>query len=183
MSANVPALPLEVDPLIAEAKRRARLRRVLAVMLLVVIGSAAAATLSLRSGGNALALCATPPSGWKEHTIPRTSTTVATLVLTNFRFGRLDYLYGLGAPIEWPARGAMIAVSNEGPDATPPFRRALTVGGGDFAGFEGMRWPAAEVAVRSHGRVLDAYVELRAVTPATLAAANAALAGVHTCST
>jgi hypothetical protein len=76
----------------------------------------------------------------------------------------------------------MIAVSNEGPDATPRFTRALRVGSGDFSGFEGMKWPAANVAVRSHGRVLDAYVEMRTVTPATVAAANQVLAGVHTCS-
>jgi hypothetical protein len=183
MTAHVPALPLEVDPLVAEAKRRARRRR-LAVAAIVVLASAAVGTtFALRSSGGALGLCATPPTGWKEHAIPRTPTTVATVVLTNFRFGRMDDLYGLAAPLKWPPGGAMIAVSNEGPAATPPFRRALAVGGGDFAGFEGMRWPATEVAVRSHGRVLDAYVELHAVTPATIAAANAALAGVRICST
>jgi hypothetical protein len=184
MAAHTPALPLEADPLVAEAKRRARRRRlVMAAATIVVAGTAAGATYSLRSSGNVLALCATPPSGWKEHTIPRTPTRVATVVLTNFRFGRMDDAFGLAAPLAWPPRGAMIAVSNEGPAATPPFRRALEVGKGDFRGFEGMRWPAANVALRSHGRVLDAYVELHAVTPATVAAANAALAGIHTCST
>jgi hypothetical protein len=120
--------------------------------------------------------------GWKEQTIQRTSTTVATVVLTNFRFGQLDDFYGLASAMAWPPHGAMVAVSNEGPAETPPFRRALRIGSGDLRGFEGMRWPSANVAVRSHGRVLNAYVELRTVTPATVAAANRALAGVRTCS-
>jgi hypothetical protein len=183
MSAHGPALTIEADPLIAEARRRANLRRLLAVVVVLAAGAAAAATFSLRSSGAALGMCASPPSGWKERTIAKTSTTVATVVLTNFRFGQLDNFYGLAASgMRWPAGGAMIAVSNEGPDATPRFTHALRVGSGDFGGFEGMTWPAANVAVHSHGRVLDAYVELRTVTPATIAAVNQALAGVHACS-
>lgn len=181
MWAHVSALPLEVDPLVAEARRRARRRR-LAVALLVAV-AVLAATFALRSsGGGGLGMCASPPSGWKEQTIRRTSTTVATVVLTNFRFGHLDDFYGLATSMPWPAHGAMIAVSNEGPAATPPFRSALRVGSGDLRGFEGMRWPGANVAVRSRGRVLDAYVELRTVTPAMVAAANRVLAGVRACS-
>jgi TolB protein len=52
MSAHVPALPLEADPLIAEAKRRARRRRLIAaafVTALAVGGLAAAGVLSGRS--------------------------------------------------------------------------------------------------------------------------------------
>jgi hypothetical protein len=93
----------------------------------------------------------------------------------------MDDLYGLATPLRWPAQGVMVAVSNEGPDATPPFRRVLRVAGADFRGFEGMRWPAANVAVRSQGRVLNAYVEARTVNPETVAAANTALADVRAC--
>jgi hypothetical protein len=183
MSARAPVLPVQADPLVAEAKRRA-LRRRLAVALVVGISAVAVgATFAVRSGGSAIGLCATPPTGWKERMVPRTATTVATVVLTNFRFGRMYDFYGLASSrIQWPADGAMVAVSNEGPAATPPFRGVLRVGSSDFGGFEGMRWPAANVAIRSHGRVLDAYVEMRSVTPATVAAANGALAGVRTCS-
>lgn len=41
MSAGVPSLPLELDPLIAEAKERARRRRVLALAALVVVAAGA----------------------------------------------------------------------------------------------------------------------------------------------
>jgi hypothetical protein len=104
------------------------------------------------------------------------------VVLTNFRFGQLDDFYGLGASTRhWPRDGVMVAVLDEGPDATPPLGRALRVGSADFHGFEGARFSVAERAVRSNGRVLDAYVEVRSVTPARIAAANHVLAGVHTC--
>jgi hypothetical protein len=182
MSAHNPALPFEADPLIAEAKRRARRRRILAVAGAVAVAAAVGASFGLRAGGGVTGLCASPPVGWKERSLPKTGVTEATVVLTNFRFGRLDDFYGLSSPVRWPPRGVMVAVSNEGPAATPPFRRALRVAGADFQGFEGMRWPGANVAVRLPNRVLNAYVEVRTVTPATIAAANAALAGVHTCS-
>lgn len=182
MSAHIPALPLEADPLVAEAKRRARRRRLIVALVVAIAGAAVAATFTLRSSGAAVGLCASPPTGWKQQTIQRTSTRVATVVLTNFRFGELDDFYGLAASgMPWPPHGAMVAVSNEGPAATPHLRSALRVSDGDFGGFEGMRWPSANVAVRSHGRVLDAYVELRTVTPATVAAANQVLAGVRAC--
>jgi Protein of unknown function (DUF4232) len=42
MSAHVPALPLEADPLIAEAKQRARRRRLIAVAALLAVGGAVA---------------------------------------------------------------------------------------------------------------------------------------------
>lgn len=108
--------------------------------------------------------------------------TEATVVLTNFRFGRLDDFYGLASPLRWPARGIMIAVSNDGPDATPDFRRVLRVTGGDFKGLEGSRWPAAQLGIRSQSRVVVAYVEVRTVTQAAIATVNRALAGVRVCS-
>src|SRR5581483_11805860 len=51
MSAHVPALPLALDPLIAEAKERARRRRLAALALLVVAGAGIALALALRSPG------------------------------------------------------------------------------------------------------------------------------------
>jgi hypothetical protein len=50
MSAHVPALPFELDPLIAEAKQRARRRRLIAALVLVVAG--AAVWVLLAAGGS-----------------------------------------------------------------------------------------------------------------------------------
>jgi len=52
MSAHVPALPLEADPLIAEAKQRARRRRLIAAAALLAVGLAVAGgVLAFGSGG------------------------------------------------------------------------------------------------------------------------------------
>lgn len=51
MTAHVPRLPLSIDPLIREAKRRARQRRVLATVLLGVALAAASTVLVLRWPG------------------------------------------------------------------------------------------------------------------------------------
>jgi hypothetical protein len=118
----------------------------------------------------------------KERNIPKAGTTEATVVLTNFRFGRLDDFYGLASPLRSPAHGIMLAVTNHGPDATPNFRRALRVTGGDVKGLEGLRWPGAQLGIRSKGRVLVAYVEVRTITPAAIATVNRALADVRACS-
>lgn len=52
MSAHVPALPLELDPLIAEAKQRARRRRLLVAAGLLAAGVAVAGTLAVGGGGS-----------------------------------------------------------------------------------------------------------------------------------
>jgi hypothetical protein len=52
MSAHVPALPLEVDPLIAEAKRRARRRRLLAGAALLAMGGVLGGVLAFGAGGS-----------------------------------------------------------------------------------------------------------------------------------
>jgi hypothetical protein len=48
MTLHAPRLPFSLDPLIAEAKRRARTRRFLLVALAIAAGGVAAATLALR---------------------------------------------------------------------------------------------------------------------------------------
>src|ERR1700741_1792385 len=129
MTVHIPRLPFELDPLIAEPKRRAwHGRPPLSVIAVVAVAGAAGGWLVLRSSGGAVGLCTASPVGWKEHIIPRTSVRAATVVMTNFGFGRMDDLYGLTATMRWPADGAMIVVINEGPAATPLFRRALRVG-------------------------------------------------------
>ena len=39
----------------------------------------------------------------------------------------------------------------------------------------------SNVAIRSHGRVLDAYAEVRTVTPAVIKTVNGVLASVRVC--
>lgn len=52
---HLPRLPFSADPLIAEAKRRARIRQLLVVAAVVVLaGSVAGATLALRSAGGGI---------------------------------------------------------------------------------------------------------------------------------
>jgi hypothetical protein len=185
MSARVPALPLGVDPLIAEANERARRRRLLALGLVAVVAAAAVGTtFALRSSANALGVCATPPSGWQERTVDYLPLAPSkTIVLTNWRFGRMTDFYGLTDRAGWPAQGVTIAVGNIGLRSRPSAKAgALRVNRASFGGFEGAAYPAAHFAVRSQGRVLDAYIEAGALTPATIAAANQALAGVQVCS-
>jgi hypothetical protein len=184
--AQLPRFAFELDPLIAEAKRRAWHRRILlsAVAVLVVAGTVGG-WLALRSSGGVTGLCASAPAGLTERSFPKTRMSEATVVLTNFRFGSVDDFYGIGASAgrQWPRGGITIAVINEGPDASPPVRSALRATNADFQGFEGSTWPVAHVAVRSQGRFLDAYAEVRTVTPAAIATVNRALAGVRACST
>ena len=64
MTVHIPRLPFELDPLIAEAKRRAWHRRtLLSVIAVVAVASAAGGWLVLRSSGGAVGLCTTPPVG------------------------------------------------------------------------------------------------------------------------
>ena len=174
---------IALDPLIAEAKRRAHRRRfLLSAAAAMVVAGVVAVTFAVESGSDvSIALCATSPSGWKERTLTNTRLGPPAVVLTDFRFGRLDDFYGLSSSLRWPHDGVMVAVSNEPPDTTPRFGPALRVASSDFQGFEGLAHPAAQAAIRSRGRVLHAYVEVGAVTPATVAAANAALAGIRFC--
>ena len=73
-----------------------------------------------------------------------------------------------------------VAVSNEDPAATPRTEPgALRVTRADFGGMEGATHPSGQVAVRTNGRVLNAYVEVGALTPATIAATNQALAAAR----
>ena len=56
------------------------------------------------------------------------------------------------------------------------------IGAKNFESIDGLRWPAVQLDIRSQGRVLAAYVEVRAVTPAAVATVNRALADVRACS-
>ena len=155
----------------------------LAVVLVLVVAGSLSGWLAARSSGGAAGLCASAPAGLRERTFPKTPSTETTVVLTNFRFGSVDNFYGIGdaAGRDWPQGGITIAVINEGPASSPPLRSSLRVRSADFQGFEGSRWPTAHVAIRSQGRVLEAYAEARNVTPAVVATVNRALADVRAC--
>lgn len=184
MEAKAPTLPFEVDPLIAEAKQRAWRRRLLALVALVAVAAAVSATLASRSPANSLGVCASPPSGFQERTVVNGALGPQTVVLTNFRFGRVDYLYGLSDPqLLFPSGGVLVVVSNIAPAKIVPNSGVLRVLRRNFKGIEGgTQGPSTQLYVASHGRFLRAEVEVGALTPATVAAANAALAGVRTCS-
>src|SRR5690349_13600277 len=63
MTMRLPRLPIALDPLIAEAKRRMRRRRLVAVALVVCVGLAVGLTLESRSPRVAPSIgVATPPS-------------------------------------------------------------------------------------------------------------------------
>ena len=177
--------PLGVDPLIAEAKQRARRRRLIALGVLVVVAAAVSATLASRSSANSLGVCATAPSGWQERTVTDPRLGPPTVVLTNFRFGRMDDLYGLTDRFNWPANGVTVAVSN-----APVVSPSLNVPSGplhvqrrDFGGIEGSTQPPEprSPSARTGGSSTPSS-RSEQFTPATIAAANEALAGVRTCS-
>jgi hypothetical protein len=105
---------------------------VLVVVFALAVAGAVSGWIAARSSGGVTGLCASPPSGLKERYIPKHGVQEATVVLTNFRFGRMDDFYGLSGYPSWPRDGITIAVSNEGPAATPPFRDALGVSRADF---------------------------------------------------
>ncbi len=155
----------------------------LAVVFILVGAGAVAGWLALGSSAAVTGLCGSAPAGLKERSFPKNRQSEATVVLTNFRFGTVDDFYGIGASAgrHWPRGGVTIVVINEGPDVTPPFRRVLRMHRADFRGMEGSAWPAALTAVRSQGRSVVAYAEVRGVTPVAVATVNRALAGVRVC--
>jgi hypothetical protein len=198
MSVVTPELPPAADEpeaLIREARARRRRRRIaaaaatgvvviLAAVLYLALGRGGASTRGAFGGGR---LCVAAPSGWRQ-TVARLPLAPPTLVLTNFRFGRMAYLYGHTDPrLRWPRGGILISVSdwtrssaasmrsNYAPSAFP-----LSVARGDFAPFEGVR-DLGQRSVEVDGRLLQVWVQARPTTAATIRAANRALAGVRPC--
>jgi hypothetical protein len=155
---------------------------VLVAVFALAASGALAGWLASGSSAGATGLCASAPTGLKERSFPK-GRYEAAIELSNFRFGGVNDFYGIGASAgrTWPSGGITIVVVNEGPSASPPVRSALRVRAADFGGFEGSPWPTAHVAVRSKGRFLEAYAEVRTVTPPAVATVNRALAHVRAC--
>ncbi len=188
-----------VDPLLAEAKRRRRRRDLLALAAAVVVAAAAATAMALgahgsdrpwwtlRAHASSLGVCARTPAGWRKKKSFEMSFGPQTLGLTNFRFGSdaSTDTYGLVSYAHRPARSVTIALDtgDYADSAHLHFKRALRVTRRDFSSdpYGEMSWPAAYIATGSGHAERTALVEVGAVTPATIAAANRALAGVRTC--
>jgi len=180
--------PVGFDPLIAEAKERARRRRLLALGAVVVVAAAVGTTYGVRSSGNSRGVCVTAPPGWRTESLHQPGV-VPTLRMTNFAFGRPDYVGGHDDPkLHWPAGGILISIGDWTGAATPAMRSAyppiagsLRVRARSFSSFEGVR-NLGQLHVSFQGRLLEVWVQARPTTPSTIAAANRALAGVGVCS-
>jgi hypothetical protein len=86
MTLHVPRLPFALDPLIAEAKRRARQRRSLAALVaLVMVGVAAGLTVGLPSSGGGMSGGLAGPGSVGALSIPRGTNGIAVIV-----YGRLS---------------------------------------------------------------------------------------------
>ena len=93
-----------------------RWARVLVVVAVLTVAGAVSGWLALRSSAGATGICASPPASLKVRHVPKSGMQEATVVFSNFRFGRMDDFYGLGPGRRWPRDGITVAVSNEGPD-------------------------------------------------------------------
>jgi hypothetical protein len=188
--------PVELEALIREARARQRRRRIaaavsaglvliLAASLYTAFGRGGASTRGAFGGGR---LCVVPPSGWRT-AVARLPLAPPTLVLTNFGFGRMNYLFGHTDPrLRWPRGGILISVSDWTRSSTASMRSnyaasaiPLSVARGDFAPFEGVR-DLGQRSVSAGGRLLEVWVQARPTTAATILEANNALAGIRGCS-
>jgi hypothetical protein len=118
-----PATEPFVDPeaLIEEARRRQRRRRLTIAVVLLGLGAAAAVYFgAIRKGGSnqssptagAQRLCVSNLSNWQSRVVSNPGSPPA-LLLTNFSFGRTDYLYGhTDSKLRWPRGGILISIAN-----------------------------------------------------------------------
>jgi hypothetical protein len=192
-----PATEPFVDPeaLIEEARRRQRRRRLTIAVVLLGLGAAAAVYFgAIRKGGSnqssptagAQRLCVSNLSNWQSRVVSNPGSPPA-LLLTNFSFGRTDYLYGhTDSKLRWPRGGILISIANWTTAATkamePQYRptSTLQLTGSDFAAFEGVRDLGQEHA-RLNGQLLEVWVQARPTTASTIGAANRELANVRVC--
>lgn len=195
----VPAPTREPEPaapeaLIEEARRRQRRRRysISAIVIAVTAGAAVYFGVIRDNGGATTSpsiaprLCVQKISGWQSRTLSSPGTPPAFL-LTNFRFGRVDYLYGhTDSKLHWPRGGILISIANWTSGATKAMlaqyrpASALRIAASDFASFEGVR-DLGQQHVRLNGQLLEVWVQARPTNASTIAAANRELANVRVC--
>lgn len=197
---TAPSLPAEPQPspleaLIEEARRRQRRRRLSIAAIVITIGGGAAlyfgviradVSSSNRSSGGPQRLCVQNATGWQSRAATSPGTPAA-LLLTNFHFGRVDYLYGhTDQQLRWPHDGILISIANWTSGATkamlPQYRptAALRIAASDFASFEGVG-DLGQRHVRLNGQLLEVWVQARPTNATTIAAANRELANVRVC--
>jgi hypothetical protein len=188
-----PKDPLEA--LIEEARRRQRRRQLTIAVLLLAVGVAAAVYFgAIRNGTSnqdssatgSQQLCVTNLSGWQSRRVHDPGSPAA-LLLTNFGFGRTDYLFGhTDSTLHWPRGGILISIANWTTAATkamePQYRptSALRLTASEFGSFEGVRVLGQEHA-RLNRQLLEVWVQARPTNAATIAAANSELANVRVC--
>jgi hypothetical protein len=184
-----------LDALIEEARRRQRRRQLSVAVLLLAFGVTGAVYFgAIRPGGlnqnsstaGAQRLCVTNLSGWQSRVVSNPGSPPA-LLLTNFGFGRTDYLYGhTDSKLRWPRGGILISIGTWTTAATkamePQYRStsALHLTESDFAAFEGVRDLGQEHA-RLNGQLLEVWVQARPTTVSTIGVANRELANVRVC--
>lgn len=184
-----------LEALIKEARRRQRRRRWGITAALIVMAAAAAIYLGVirphgASTSNSSAapkpLCVVNGAGWKSRFVS-TPGTAPALLLTNFNFGRVDYLFGHTDPkLDWPRGGILISIANWTGAATkamiPQYQPTsrLGIGSPDFAAFEGVR-DLGQRHVRLNGQLLEVWVQARPTTSTTIAEANQELSSVKLC--
>jgi hypothetical protein len=188
--------PPDVEALIEEARRRQRRRRIGIAIALALSATAAAGLYfgATRTGGSndtaaaprAAHVCVKDQPGWKSRSVRRPGSAPA-LLLTNFRFGRLDYLNGhTDHQLKWPRGGILISISDWTQAATTAMRSEyrpvdqLQIAARDFSSFEGVS-NLGRHQLRLHDRLLEVWVQARPTTALTIAAANRELAVVQVC--
>jgi hypothetical protein len=131
-------------------------------------------------------LCVQNVSGWQSRAL-RSPGTPPAMLLTNFRFGRPDYLYGHDDPkLRWPNGGILISIANWTSAATkamePQYQptSGLGIAAADFASFEGVR-DLGQRHVSLNGQLLEVWVQARPTNASAIAAANRELANVRVC--
>jgi hypothetical protein len=185
----------DLEALIKEARRRQRRRRWGIAAALIVLAAAAAicfgvirphGTSTSNSSVGPRRLCVVDGAGWKSRFVSHPGTAPA-LLLTNFRFGRVDYLFGHTDPkLDWPRGGILISIANWTGAATKAMLRQfqptsrLGIGPADFAAFEGVR-NLGQRHVRLNGQLLEVWVQARPTTSTTMTDANRELSRVKVC--
>ncbi|HEY3550575.1 MAG TPA: hypothetical protein VGK69_05940 [Gaiellaceae bacterium] len=176
-------LPIALHPLIREAKRRAKRRHLLVATAAILIAAPAAGWFALRPSPVRAVFCAQPPTGWHVRNVHHFGRT--DLVLTNFQFGNPADNDGLlDARLAWAPHGVMIAALpwKARPVKRTKILRRLHVRGSQFVFSPGApHWITSRLG-RYEERDMLLWVEVRDLTPDTLAAANRGLAAVRECS-
>ena len=167
MSAGVPALPLGLDPLIAEAKERARRRRLAGVVLILALIALSIGLAVKMSGPDArivrtAGMSVRVPPGWFITRRPLNGITdpAQRFAISSFPIRAADFRQGNEPVFRPPASGVLVQVDEQLPAGNPGFPpRSAHFRLGRFAPLEtftGHRW--AEFVFKLGGRDFYAFV-------------------------